>query len=303
MPETFPRGRFVWHELLTTAPDAAVRFYGTVVGWGVEPYPNAPDYRVWTMRGTSMGGLMRLPEEARRMGAPPNWLTYVAVPDVDTTLRQAQGLGARVVVQPREIPSVGRFATLADPAGASFAVFRPAGDQMGSDEPTPGDFSWHELATNDWRSAWEFYRALFGWEKADAMDMGPAGTYQMFRRVGHPRILGGLYNKPPEMPAPPHWLSYVQVPGADAAAETVTKLGGKVVNGPMEVPGGDRIAMCIDPQGAAFAVHSVAAKPAAKLKKKPPMKPKAKKTKVKKATKSARQVVKRRTHKRTTRRR
>jgi len=79
--------------------------------------------------------------------------------------------------------------------------------------------------------------------------------------------VGGFFNKPPEMTAPPQWWCYVRLPSADRAAEVVKRLGGRVVQGPMEVPGGDRIAQCLDPQGAAFAVHSLpAAKPAAKAK-------------------------------------
>ena len=289
MPDPFPRGRFVWHELMTTDPEAAVRFYGKVVGWGVRPFEGVPDYRVWTMGKAMMGGLMTLPEDARRMGAPPNWLMYVAVPDVDAVVRQAMERGARVFVQPRDIPNVGRFAVLADPQGASFAAYRPHGEAMGSDEAGRGDFSWHELATIDWRAAWEFYHALFGWEKTEVMDMGPAGSYQMFRRSGGSRTLGGLYTKPPEMPAPPHWLCYVSVPSADKAAQAVTKLGGKVVTGPMQVPGGDRIAMCLDPQGAAFAVHSTVARPAAK-----PKRPAKKKKAVKQRPKAAKPKSKRR---------
>ncbi|HEX4575630.1 MAG TPA: VOC family protein, partial [Gemmatimonadales bacterium] len=132
----------------------------------------------------------------------------------------------------------------------------------GPDAPAAiGDFSWHELATKDWQAAWRFYQALFGWDKDEAMDMGPAGMYQMFGRGG--RQLGGIYNTPSDMPAPPHWLSYVRVASADQAAKTVSALGGKVVRGPMDVPGGDRIAMCVDPHGVAFAVHSTAAAPAA----------------------------------------
>src|SRR2546426_7155617 len=50
--------------------------------------------------------------------------------------------------------------------------------------------------------------------------------------------------------APPHWLCYVLVPNADRAADTAARAGGKIVMGPMEVPGGDRIAGGLDPQGA-----------------------------------------------------
>ena len=56
--------------------------------------------------------------------------------------------------------------------------------------------------------------------------------------------------------APPNWLQYIAVDSADRAAERVTANGGTIMNGPMDVPGGDRIAQCMDPQGAAFAVHS-----------------------------------------------
>jgi predicted enzyme related to lactoylglutathione lyase len=57
------------------------------------------------------------------------------------------------------------------------------------------------------------------------------------------------------MTAPPHWLYYVKVDDLDAALERVKERGGQVLNGPMDVPGGDRVAQCLDPQGAAFALH------------------------------------------------
>jgi predicted enzyme related to lactoylglutathione lyase len=169
-----------------------------------------------------------------------------------------------------DIPQVGRIAVLADPQGAEFAIFTPSMPGAGSDEPSRGDFSWHELATADWKAAWEFYRALFGWEFATSFDMGPMGTYWMFRRGGGTRMLGGMYTKGADMPGPPHWLPYVNVPSADDAARAATRHGGKVLHGPMEVPGGDRVAMMLDPQGALFAVHALAtaAKPTLKTKKK-----------------------------------
>ena len=257
MPDTFPLGRFVWYELMTTAPDAAIPFYTQIVGWTLMPWDQDPSYRMFMAGTTPVGAVMNLPAEAKQMGAPPHWMFYVAVPNVDATVRQAQSLGGRAYVEALDIPSVGRIAVLADPQGASFAVLQAVGDPGGHDGPRkPGEFSWHELATTEPGAAWNFYRALFRWDDADAMDMGPMGTYQMFGRAGLP--LGGIYRKPPEMPAPPHWLCYAMVPSADRAANDVTRLGGRVLNGPMDVPGGDRVAQCMDPQGAAFAVHSTA---------------------------------------------
>jgi predicted enzyme related to lactoylglutathione lyase len=76
----------------------------------------------------------------------------------------------------------------------------------------------------------------------------------MYGRGAHP--LGGIFKRPPEMPMS-SWLFYVRVPDVNAAVEKVKRLGGQVMNGPMEVPGGGWIAQCMDPQGAAFAVHMV----------------------------------------------
>ena len=82
--------------------------------------------------------------------------------------------------------------------------------------------------------------------------MGEMGIYHMFHRGAHP--LGGMFNRPPEMPVSA-WISYIRVPDAHAAAARVAELGGAVLHGPIEVPGGDYVAQCQDPQGAVFAVH------------------------------------------------
>ena len=66
MPEAFPRGRFIWHELMTTDPDSAVPFYKKVVGWNVQSWEPDPTYRLWTMGDSPMGGLMPLPERGSR---------------------------------------------------------------------------------------------------------------------------------------------------------------------------------------------------------------------------------------------
>ena len=264
MPDGPPRGRIVWHELLTTEPEAAIAFYQHVIGWGSLVFAADPPYRVWTMQDVPMGGLTRMPAGAE---APPSWLPYVAVPDVDRTVEQAGRLGARTLVRGTDIPNVGRYAVLGDPQGATFAVYKPSMPGTGSDDAVVGDFSWHELATSDWKAAWEFYRALFGWEHASSFDMGEAGTYWEFRRGGGDRMLGGMFNRTGTDPA--HWLCYVRVTDADRAAALASRHGGKVVNGPMDVPGGDRVAMLADPQGAAFAVHTPAAQAARPPKKKP----------------------------------
>jgi predicted enzyme related to lactoylglutathione lyase len=243
------RGRFVWYDLMTPDPKQAEVFYTTVAGWGTQPFGDT--YSLWTAGGTPMGGVMALPDPS----APVGWLAYISVGDTDAAAAQLQSLGGKVIKPPGTIPNVGRFAIVADPQGAMFCLFSAADRQPAAAAPPKvGEFSWHELATTDWRAAWSFYSAMFGWEKRSEFDMGPMGIYMLFGIGGIES--GGLFNRPDGMPGAPAWMHYVQVDSADAAAERVTANGGTVINGPMDVPGGDRIAQCLDPQGAMFAVHS-----------------------------------------------
>ena len=294
MAEPGIRGRFVWYDLMTTDIKAGQRFYTGVFGWGLESFEGAGmPYVMWTRKKTPIGGSMPLPPATLASGARPHWLPYIATPDVDDTVVRARKLGATTLAGPMDIPTVGRFASLQDPQGAAFAAFTPLGGTQRPDgDPLVGEVSWHELVTSDHKAALRFYSALFGWEKGQAADMGaPVGVYQMYGRAG--RTLGGMFDKPKEMPFPPHWLLYVRVADIGKVLGQVRKLGGSVLNGPMHVPGGDVIAQCLDPQGAAFAVHEKAAaapakKPAAR--KQAPKKrvtPKKLVTKKKRVTKKA----------------
>lgn len=258
MSEDYPRGRFVWHELQTTDPEAAQGFYTALIGWEAKPMAGSdPPYVILGLGEAMLAGLMKLPPQAAAMGAPPNWLGYVTVPDVDATTAQATALGATVLVPPMDIPNMGRFSVLQDPQGAVIATWRASGEEGGQDgPPAVARFSWHELYAADHEAAFAFYSDLFGWKKLNAVDMGPMGIYQLFGRTDVP--LGGMFNKPADLPAPPHWLYYIRVPDVHKAVEKVKELGGQLLNGPMEVPGGDWIAQCLDPQGAAFALHHTA---------------------------------------------
>ena len=67
-------------------------------------------------------------------------------------------------------------------------------------------------------------------------------------------MIGGMMNKSTEMAqVPPHWAIYFRVPDINAATERIKANGGTILNGPMEVPGGDWIVNAMDPQGGSFA--------------------------------------------------
>jgi predicted enzyme related to lactoylglutathione lyase len=243
---------------MTTDPEAAVAFYKELIGWGTTQWEEGEmPYEMWTVGESAIGGVMALPPEAKEAGAPPHWMAYVSAPDTDATTAEAVAKGAEVLVPAMDIPTVGRFSVIRDPQGAVLALFTPAGDAPGHEGPAEvGEFSWHELAATDQAQAFPFYQGLFGWEAMETLDVGAMGSYQVFGRAGLP--LGGMFNKGDAIPGPPFWLFYIRVDDVAAAVARVEALGGQVLNGPMEVPGGDTVAQCCDPQGAAFALHSVA---------------------------------------------
>jgi hypothetical protein len=279
-------GRFCWHELMTTDPAGAIKFYGKLAGWTAQPHAGDPTYQMLMTRSkVGVGGVMELPQQARQMGSSSHWVPYIEVTDVDDTVRKATAMGGRTYVSPNDIPSMGRFAILADNQGATFAVYKGSNGISPDPEPGLGEFSWHEMIAGNLDAAWSFYHSLFGWEKREAMDMGAdLGVYQVFRNAGGTRDLGGMYTKPKDMPAPPHWLCYITVPSAVKSGEYTTQNGGKVVMGPMEVPGGGQIIGGMDPQGAGFATFEPpkAMKPA-KAKGKPKKKAAKKKPAAKRA--------------------
>ena len=254
---TSKTGRFIWYECLTTDPDSAMAFYQDVVGWGHTTWEGGETpYHMFTKgSGVPVAGLMQLPPEAQAQGAPSHWLAYIGVEDVEETIAAAEAQGATKVFGPLTVPDVGVMAVLRDPQSALFGVYAPdtepehIGDQLEA-----GDGSWHELMTSDPAAAFEFYSALVGWEKTTAMDMGENGIYQMYGVPGCE--LGGMMGLSEAMDAPPGWTVYFMVPDADAAAERIVAGGGKIMIGPMDVPGGDRIAYGTGPTGAVFAVHS-----------------------------------------------
>lgn len=242
-------GRIVWYELLTKDPKAAQAFYPEVIGWKTQAWEQA-DYTMWVGPHGPLGGVTELPAKAREMGAPSFWQANIQVANLDASVARVKELGGMVHHQ-EDVPNVGRLAVIQDPQGAVIALFQPEQAMPPRDLAKPGEFSWHELYTTDHEAAFAFYAAIAGWEKLGSFDMGPMGTYLLWGRDG--QQLGGMMNKPPQVPAPA-WLYYVTVDDLDAAMGRATAKGATVINGPMEVPGGQRIVQLLDPQGAAFAL-------------------------------------------------
>ena len=276
------RGFFVWHEVGTTDLEAGEDFYSKIAGWKTESWSQNPSYKLFVVRREAKAGLYMITELPNTLTPPPHWLSYIGTPDVDATVRQAVELGGKVMVPAYNVPSVGRMAHLQDPQGALFAVSSQEHRARHKD-PQFGDFSWHELVTTNWQTAFEFYAKLFGWEKMETMDMGALGTYQIFGTGGNQ--LGGMFNPGGLPPGGPLWVPYVLVADARRTAETAKQLGAIIAHGPSEVPGGDWVFTGVDRQGAMFAAHSK--KKAAPAKETPTAKKVTPKTSTRSTTKKA----------------
>jgi predicted enzyme related to lactoylglutathione lyase len=248
MADNTVRGRFVWHELTTPNKAAAHDFYSKAVGWAKQAWDQDPSYMMFAAASGPLGASIESRDDA------PHWRPYIGTLDVDDSVATATRLGAKVLTPATSLPNAGRFAVLEDPHGGKFGVHSSPTEPRPETPAVYGEFYWHELATTtDPTAAFAFYKELFGWDEVRQYDMGPAGVYLLFGRNG--REIGGMFDKGKQgLPGAANWVGYVRVPNMDAAVATVKAERGTLLNGPMEVPGGDWIAQFSDPHGAFFAV-------------------------------------------------
>jgi predicted enzyme related to lactoylglutathione lyase len=233
-------GKFVWHEHYSNDPDSTTQFYNQLLGWETEVWkPGEADYAMIKAGDQMHGGIVKSPE-----GGSPGWLGSVLVEDVDETARKAEAAGGRIVAAPMDMPDIGRIAVIADPQGAVISAYGPIGEP-----PNPeGTFVWDELQTSDPDAAKDFYNEIFGWT-AQAVDMGPGGTYTIFKRAGDTDVAGAA--RAPEG-APSAWVPYIATDDVDATTSRAKELGATIVQEPTDIPGMGRFSIVQDAAGATF---------------------------------------------------
>ena len=246
----YKHGTFVWYENITADVDRAVRFYGETIGWTRQD-SDMPgmDYTMLAKGEAPQAGVVNPPEGR---DAPPNWMSYLSVDDVDGKAKAVAEHGGTVMAEPFDIPNVGRMAVVADPQGAIFALFKGAqGDDQGA------SMHWNELWTSDAEAAVKFYTEVFGLSTS-AMDM-PNGKYHLLN-VSEDVATGGIMTKP-SADIPSMWLPYVEVDDTDATADRIKNNGGKVLGPVLEMEGIGRFAQIADDQGAVIGIIKPAAQP------------------------------------------
>jgi len=259
----FQPGEFCWVDLTAHDLEAAAKWYGALFGWShllMETPEGAPPYAFFQAGEHGVGGLGQASEEMMAQGIPPMWNCYIATADCEATEAKAKALGATVTVPTMEVPGHGKLAFFMDPEGASIAVWQNLNpDGPGMLVGDPGGMCWTELMTRDTAKATEFYSDFVGWTCSE-MPMGDF-NYTMANvgdkmAAGMMPMIGEQYEG-----VPAHWMVYFSVSDCDATVTKAEQTGAQVHVPPMDIPVG-RFSMLTDPQGAAFAVISLAGQPA-----------------------------------------
>jgi len=166
---TYPAGVPSWIDVDAPDVDAALRFYGGLLGWTFDDVlpPTAPwRYVIAALDGDDVAAVAGGDGGGDDPTAPA-WHTYVAVDDCDAASARLAAAGGAVVEAPADAGEGGRTATLRDPQGAEVRLWqarRRLGAQVAN---RPGAWNFSDLRTHDPAEAAAFYREVFGWEVAD----------------------------------------------------------------------------------------------------------------------------------------
>jgi predicted enzyme related to lactoylglutathione lyase len=204
------------------------------------------------LHGEAAAGMMQLSADMAESGMPPVWTTYVSVDDIDAAVAKVEPAGGSVMQSPMDAMEAGRFAVIADPAGAVICLWQ-AKEHIGCQVVNEhGAFCWAELITPDPAAVTPFYAEVFGWT-AQTTPM-PPGSYTVFS------VAGGNENGIAGAMAPPidgmatFWSAYIMVDDAAATVDVAKAHGGQALMEATETPGVGTWATLADPHGAVFSI-------------------------------------------------
>ncbi|MCG8922777.1 VOC family protein [Lentzea sp. CC55] len=161
---------FCWMDLKTRDPEGTAAFFAQTFGWSF-----AVDEQDWrkattiSAGGRLIGGVSDLANPVYPPGTPAHVAFYLRVDDVDRRTEAAVAHGGRLLLPPFDAGNRGRLATLLDPAGAAFSLWRPHGFSGWSFPPgLPGTPDRMVLACERPDEARRFYAATTGAPPAHA---------------------------------------------------------------------------------------------------------------------------------------
>jgi uncharacterized protein len=122
---SWAHGHFYWNELMTHDVEGTKVFYTKTLGWTFDPMPmDHGTYWVIKVGGDMVGGLFDK-SGPNFQGMPDQWISYIAVDDIEARFKKAVAAGAKVMREPFDIKGVGRAAFLREPNGAPICWITP----------------------------------------------------------------------------------------------------------------------------------------------------------------------------------
>lgn len=230
--------RFFEYHLRTTDVDGARAFYSAVLG------DRNPE-------------VFQLHEQALARGARPHWLGYIDVGDVDAMASAFVARGAAPLGPKWVNPQGLEASVMRDPGGAVVALAKPPPTRAPEATHASGSslgVEWHLLNTRDVERAKKNYSEVLGWEFKAPLELGTHGVFHPFSWQAGGAPAGSMSDIATRPGVHPHWLFHFRVGALDHAVDAVRARGGVVIDS-VAIPGGDRIAVCDDPQGAAFTLR------------------------------------------------
>jgi uncharacterized protein len=243
-------GRWVWAELFTDNVDTAKTFYREVFGWKFESTGAGKEaYTLVRADGRPIAGIVHYakPADAVRSG---RWLAFMSVPDVARTADQTTASGGKVLVPSKALHGRGEVAVLADPEGALFGVIHTAGGDPADTFPSDNAWIWLELWAKDAAKMAEFYRPLGDYTVARQESPGDRPELHLVAE-GFPRA-GVLEIERADVPST--WLPYVRVKNLQQTVASIVRAGGRIIVPPSPEVRNGKVAVFLDPLGAAVAV-------------------------------------------------
>lgn len=249
-------GRIVWHDLITTTPEASRKFYGELFGWTFERprvvlgFGSADSYMLIRHNGRLIGGMF----DARKLEKEENisqWITVVSSDDIDAATAAVRAAGGEVLTEPTSLPTRGSMGVYADTSGAIFALVQTRDGDPEYVEPEINGFLWTELWTDDVPGSVDFYGRVLGL----GHDVHSAGDvdYKLLKRGDQPAA--GILEHPFEGERPV-WANYLRVEDPAAITARVESLGGRVVVDAQPRSIGGSVAVILGPSGAGIALQT-----------------------------------------------
>jgi predicted enzyme related to lactoylglutathione lyase len=251
--DTVDAGRFVWHDLMTRDVNAAKRFYGGLFGWQFENTKRGDHpYVIARLGADPVAGIV---DVSSLPDAAPQWISFMAVPDVEKTVALVRFGGGKVLAEPREVASIARAAVVSDPQGAPLGLaqlHREIRGVVDPAQPVASRFFWQEYLAGDAARALDFYKRLAGYEAA-VTDARLGVEYHVLRTTTRPRA--GLFQLPESSDVLPTWLPYVFVQDPAGLSTQVVQLGGRILLPADPARRNGSLVVIADPGGAPLALQ------------------------------------------------